>query len=87
MNRTTNSVIHQKNKLTINQRKKLCPLLLAIEAGMRAMSTHMNTKNAAHIALNVNPNIVVANIHHPPSNTFTNLFSHSGCADSMILVT
>lgn len=62
MNMVMNSVIHQKNRLTINQPKKLWPLLRAIEAGKNATATQITTRNTNNMPLITCPSIVIANI-------------------------
>lgn len=54
----TKSVIHQKNRLRINQPRKLWPLLFAIEAGSMATNTHSMSKNENQKTLSVQPRIV-----------------------------
>ena len=61
-NKTTNRVIHQKNKLIRKKPRKLYPLLLANVAGQNAIKIQINSTNANHIALMVTPKIVVANM-------------------------
>ena len=57
-NRATKSVIHQKNRLRMNQTRKPCPFWRATEAGHSAIVTHKNRTNTVQITENVYPKIL-----------------------------
>ena len=61
-NSATKIIIHQKGMLSSRNSQKLYPLALATIAGQKAIRTQKNASTINHIADNVTPKIVVANI-------------------------